>query len=145
MGFLARDLELRYGQSGTAVGNTALAVNRKWKDQGGTLKEEVSFIDLTFFGSTAENAAQYLKKGSPVIIEGRLKQESWDDKQTGKKRSKLVVIVEQMTFVPRQKEGSSEDADGPPAPARPRLTTKDADAAASGHPAARDDEDDIPF
>lgn len=145
MGFLARDIELRYTQGGKAIGNSAIAVNRKWKNESGELKEEVSFIDLTFFGSQAETGAQYLKKGSPVIVEGRLKQETWEDKQSGAKRSKVVVIVEKLTFVPRAKEqGADSDAPTPSqAPQARRVSKVDADAVADGFP--QSGEDDVPF
>ena len=103
VGNLTRDLELRYLQSGTAVGNTGLAVNRKFKTANGEQKDEILFIDITFFGRTAEIANQYLRKGSKVLVEGRLKLDSWED-QNGGKRSKHSVVVENMQML-----GSRDD------------------------------------
>lgn len=91
-GNLTRDPELRYSQSGTAVSKATIAVNRKW-GKGDDQKEEVSFIDVTAFGKQAEQFGEY-KKGQNVIVDGRLKLESWEDKQTKEKRSKLGVICE---------------------------------------------------
>jgi single-strand DNA-binding protein len=98
VGNLTRDLELRYLQSGTAVGNTGLAVNRKFKSSNGEQRDETLFIDITFFGRTAEIANQYLRKGSKVLVEGRLKLDSWEDPNGGK-RSKHSVIVENMQMM----------------------------------------------
>jgi len=106
VGNLTRDLELRYLQSGTAVGNTGLAVNRRFKSASGEQKDETLFIDITFFGRTAEIANQYLKKGSKVLVEGRLKLDSWED-QNGGKRSKHSVVVENMQMLDSR---SSADA-----------------------------------
>jgi len=98
VGNLTRDLELRYLQSGTAVGNTGIAVNRKFKSANGEQKDETLFIDITFFGRTAEIANQYLRRGSKVLVEGRLKLDSWED-QNGGKRSKHTVVVESMQML----------------------------------------------
>jgi single-strand DNA-binding protein len=98
VGNLTRDLELRYTPSGTAVGNTGIATSRKFKGSDGQQKEEVCFVDLTFFGRTAEIANQYLRKGSKVLVEGRLKFDSWED-QNGGKRSKHSITVENMTML----------------------------------------------
>ena len=98
VGNLTRDLELRYTPSGTAVGNTGIATSRKFKSADGQQKEEVCFVDLTFFGRTAEIANQYLRKGSKVLVEGRLKFDTWED-QSGGKRSKHSITVENMTML----------------------------------------------
>jgi len=98
VGNLTRDLELRYLQSGTAVGNTGIATNRRYKASDGSQKEEVMFIDITFFGRTAEIAHQYLKKGSKVLVEGRLRLDSWTD-QSGAKRSKHSITVDSMQML----------------------------------------------
>lgn len=97
-GNLTRDIELRYLPSGSAVANTAIATNRKFKKQDGTPGEEVCFTDITFFGRSAEIANQYLKRGSKVLIEGRLKLDQWTD-QNGGKRSKHSIIVETMQML----------------------------------------------
>jgi single-strand DNA-binding protein len=98
VGNLTRDVELRYTQSGSAIGNTGIATNRKWKDQTGQQKEEVMFVDITFFGRSAEIANQYLRKGSKILVDGRLKLEQWKA-QDGTGRSKHVVIVETMKML----------------------------------------------
>ena len=104
MGNLTRDIEIRYSQSGSAIGNTGIAVNRKWKSATGEQKEEVMFVDLTLFGRTAEIANQYLRKGRQVLIDGRLNLEQWTA-QDGTKRSKHAVIVENLQMI-----GSRDDA-----------------------------------
>ena len=99
IGNLARDPELRYSQGGSAVCGTSIAVNRKWKDQNsGEMRDETCFIDITFFGRSAEVANQYLKKGSKILVEGRLKQDNWTD-QNGQKRNKHSVVVETMQML----------------------------------------------
>ena len=104
MGNLTRDVEIRYSQSGSAIGNTGIAVNRKWKSQTGEAKEEVMFVDLTLFGRTAEIANQYLRKGRQVLVDGRLNLDQWTA-QDGSKRSKHTVIVENLQMI-----GNRDDA-----------------------------------
>ena len=113
-GNMTRDVETRYTPKGTAVGEFGLAINRKWRTEGGDLKEEVSFFDCSAYGVTAENITKYFHKGSPIIVQGRLKQESWDDKQTGQKRSKVKLIVETFHFASDKAHagGSASDNDG---------------------------------
>ena len=99
-GNVARDIEVRFIPSGTAVADVSLAINSQYKDKkSNEKKEEVTFVECTLWGKTAELAGQYLKKGSPVLFEGRLHQESWEDKESGTKRSKLKVVVESMQFL----------------------------------------------
>lgn len=105
-GNLTRDIEVRYTQSGAAIGNTAIATTRKFKSQTGEQKEEVLFVDITFFGRTAEVANQYLRKGSKILVDGRLKLDQWTA-QDGSKRSKHSVTVESMTML-----GSKGDNEG---------------------------------
>ncbi|VAX42324.1 Single-stranded DNA-binding protein [hydrothermal vent metagenome] len=108
MGNLTRDPEVRYIPSGSAVTDIGLAVNRTWFDKASnTKKEDVTFVDVTLWGRTAEIAGEYLSKGRPVLIEGRLQMDSWEDRETGQKRSKLKVIGEQMTML-----GSKGDSGG---------------------------------
>ncbi len=104
VGNLTRDCELRYLPSGSAVANTAIATSRKFKNQMGEQKEEVCFVDITFFGRTAEVANQYLKRGSQVLVEGRLKLDQWTD-QSGGKRSKHSVTVDTLQML-----GSKNDS-----------------------------------
>jgi len=98
VGNLTRDIELRYTQGGSAIGSTGIATNRKWKSQTGEQKEEVMFVDITFFGRSAEIANQYLRKGSKILVDGRLKLEQWNA-QDGSKRSKHSVTVETMKML----------------------------------------------
>jgi len=111
MGNLTRDVEIRYSQSGSAIGNTGIAVNRKWKSQTGEAKEEVMFVDLTLFGRTAEIANQYLRKGSQVLIDGRLNLEQWTA-QDGTKRSKHAVIVENLQMIGSRDSGTGAGNQG---------------------------------
>jgi len=99
-GNLTRDPELRYTPSGTAIAKFGLALNRKWKDsQSGEMREEVTFVDVDAFGKQAELIGQYVKKGNPLLVEGRLKMDTWEDKQTQQKKSWLGVVMEGMTFL----------------------------------------------
>ena len=98
VGNLTRDVEIRYSQSGSAIGNVGIATSRKWKSQTGEQKDEVMFIDLTFFGRTAEIANQYLRKGSKVLVDGRLVFQQWTA-QDGSKRSKHAVTVESLQML----------------------------------------------
>lgn len=107
IGNLTRDPEVKYTPKGTAIAEIGLAVNRVYTTPQGEKKEEVTFIDVELWERLAELAGQYLKKGRPVFIEGRLRMDTWDDKQTGQKRSKLKVRGEVMQFL-----GSRGDGDG---------------------------------
>lgn len=97
-GNLTRDIEIRYTPGGSAIGKTGIATNRKFKSQTGEMKDETMFIDLTFFGRTAEIANQYLRKGSKVLVDGRLSLEQWTA-QDGSKRSKHVIVVETLQML----------------------------------------------
>jgi single-strand DNA-binding protein len=108
VGNLTRDPQVRYTPGGMAVSDVGLAVNRTWFDkQTNQKKEDVTFVDVTLWGRTAEIAGEYLAKGKQVLIEGRLQLDSWDDKETGQKRSKLKVIGETMTMLGNRQEGGS--------------------------------------
>ncbi|MDM5272744.1 single-stranded DNA-binding protein [Sulfurovum sp. zt1-1] len=106
-GNLARDIEIRYTQGGSAIGKTAIATSRRFKSQTGEQKEEVMFIDLTFFGRTAEIANQYLRKGSKVLVDGRLTLDQWTA-QDGSKRSKHSITVENLQMLGSKDEIGSE-------------------------------------
>lgn len=99
MGNLTRDIEIRHTSSNTTVGNSAIAVNRKWKTQSGEQREEVLFIDLTMWGKTAEIMAEYLSKGRPVFVEGHLELQQWEDRNGGGNRQKIIMVVHQFQFV----------------------------------------------
>jgi single-strand DNA-binding protein len=111
LGNLTRDIELRYLQSGMAVADVGLAVNDRRKGQNGEWIEEVTFIDVTVWGRTAEVMSEYLSKGSPVFIEGRLKLDTWEG-QDGQKRSKLKVICEKMQLIGAKGPGGQGGAEG---------------------------------
>ncbi|MDR0761768.1 MAG: single-stranded DNA-binding protein [Campylobacteraceae bacterium] len=98
VGNLTRDIELRYTPSGIAICTTGIATNHRFKKQDGSQSEEVMFIDITLFGRNAEIANQYLKKGSKVLIEGRLKLDTWND-QNGQKRSKHTITVDSLKMM----------------------------------------------
>jgi single-strand DNA-binding protein len=113
IGNLTRDPEVRYTPKGTAVTEIGLAVNRIIPaGDGGERREEATFVDVTLWGKTAELAGQYLKKGRPVFIEGRLQMESWQDKTTGQNRSKLTVVGEAMQFLGGRNEGGGGGGGG---------------------------------
>src|SRR5690349_10097775 len=143
MGNLTRDPELRYTPKGTAIAKVGLAVNRVWTSESGEKKEEVTFVDVDTFGRTAENVGQYMRKGRPIMIEGRLKLDQWDDKQTGQKKSKLGVVAETVQFL-GSAPGAGEGGGGGAAPARQRP----APAASNAEPIQGDappESDDVPF
>jgi len=138
MGNLTRDPELRYTPKGTAIARLGVAVNRRWTSENGEQREETTFVDVDAFGKQAETLGQYMKKGRPIFIEGRLRLDSWEDKQTGQKRSKLGVVLENFQFV-----GSAQgraDEGGEEAP-RARV----APVAQRAEPAPPPEDDDVPF
>ncbi|PZR76570.1 MAG: single-stranded DNA-binding protein [Chthoniobacterales bacterium] len=144
LGNLTRDPEVRYTPKGTAVTDLGLAVNRTYTADNGEKREEVTFVDVTFWGRTAEVAGEYLKKGRPVFVEGRLQLDSWDDKTSGQKRTKLKVIGEnmQMLGAPRG-GGGGGGGDEEGGSSAPRSSTRPAPPPKAA-PSAPDD-DEIPF
>jgi single-strand DNA-binding protein len=126
IGNLTRDPQLKYLPSQTAVAEFGLAINRKYKSASGEAKEDVCFVDCTAFGRTGEVINQYCQKGKQIYVEGRLKYDTWEDKQGGGKRSKLGVVVENFQFLggregggganPEASAGGTEDQSRPPAP-----------------------------
>ncbi len=145
MGNLTRDPDLRFTGKGIAIAKIGLAMNRVWRTETGETKEEVTFVDIDAFGKQAETLGKYCKKGSPLLVEGRLRLDSWDDKQTGQKRSRLGVVLESFRFV------------GPASGARPEAAPDTTQRAAAPAPAqepppsvppdmeAPPPEDDVPF
>jgi single-strand DNA-binding protein len=150
MGNLTRDPEVRYTPKGTAVCDISIAINRilPAEQEGGERREEVIYVDVTLWGKTAENAGQYLAKGRSVFVDGRLALETWDDKQTGQKRSKLKVVAESLQFLgAKPAQGTTPEASGSkPAAPRPAPTP-----AARPNPAGKlvlpedEERDQIPF
>ena len=145
MGNLTRDVELKTLNSGTIVGEVGLAVNRKWRDQSGNLKEEVTFVDLTIWGKQAETLQQYTAKGDPLFVGGRLQMDQWDDKETGKKRTKLKVVVETFQFLKGRQDGEGGSSERRPATRRsePAHASEPQYIEPVGTPA--DHSEDIPF
>ena len=146
IGNLTRDPEIKYTPKGTAVAQIGLAVNRVWSNDAGEKQEEVTFVDVELWGRQAEIAGEYLKKGRPVFIEGRLKLDSWDDKQTGQKRSKMKVVGEQMQLLgSREGGGSGGGESGEGRAARPQSKPAPPPARSPADPDLDAGEDDIPF
>lgn len=112
IGNLTRDPEIRHTPKGSAVADLGLAVNRRLSDGNGGWKEEVTFVDVTVWGNTAENAHKYLSKGRGVFVEGRLQMDSWDDKATGQKRTKLKVVADGLQFLPDGRGGGGRSGGG---------------------------------
>ncbi len=159
LGNLTRDPQVKYTPSGTAVAEIGLAVNRYWFDkQTNSRREETTFVDVTLWGRDAEVAGEYLAKGRPVLIEGRLQLDTWDDKTTGQKRSKLRVVGERMQLLGSRGEGgggggagggggrsappqASESYDGPPIGGG----EYESDVPSSGGGGGPAPQDDVPF
>ena len=136
MGNLTRDPELKYLPSGSAVANVGLAVNRNWTDrESGEKREEVCFVDLEAFGRTAETMNEYLQKGRPVLIEGRLRYRTWET-DDGQRRGKHDIFVERFQFVGSRQDSSEQGGYSQPGDAAPQSSASDAGPAT---------EDDIPF
>ena len=145
IGNLTRDPELKYTPKGTAVAEIGLAINRTYSTDGGEKREEVTFIDVTLWGRVAEIVGEYCKKGRPLYVEGRLQLDTWDDKTSGQKRSKLKVIGENIQLLGGREGGeasgggeqkASRPSGAPPARAAKPPADPDLDAG---------DGDDIPF
>ncbi len=158
MGNLTRDPEVRYTPKGTAVAEIGLAINRFFSGENGEKREETTFVDVTLWGRTAEIAGEYLKKGRPVFIEGRLQLDTWDDKTSGQKRSKLKVVGEGMQLIGSRDGGGGgggggrgsapEEMEEPP---RSRSSSSSSGggssrgSASKSAPPAEPDDDEIPF
>jgi single-strand DNA-binding protein len=127
IGNLTRDPEIKYTPKGTAIAAFGIAVNRSYTTETGEKREEVTFVDLEAYARVAEIIGEYTKKGNPIYIEGRLKLESWDEKASGQKRSKLKVIVENIQLLGGKtgggiSESTAQEADSDPRqrPQRPQ-------------------------
>jgi single stranded DNA-binding protein len=157
--YLTRDPEIRYTPKGTAVCEIGMAINRNFTAENGEKREEVTFVDVTLWGRQAEIAGEYLKKGRPVFIEGRLQLDTWDDKTSGQKRSKLKVVGEGMQLIGSRdgaagggggssRPPSSDEMEDPPR-ARPssggRGGASRGNAPAKNAPPPEPDDDEIPF
>ena len=114
IGNLTRDPEVRYTPKGTAVTDIGLAVNRNYSTDSGERREETTFVDITLWGRQAEIAGQYMKKGRPIYVEGRLQMDTWQDKQTGQNRSRLKIVGENFQFLGGREEGGGGGGGGQP-------------------------------
>ena len=140
-GNLTRDVETRYLPNGNAIGSFGVASNRKWFDkQSGETKEEVTFVDVTAFGKQAEVLGQYFKKGSKILLTGRLKLDQWEDKQSGQKRSKLGIVLESFEFMSGKAQGGENEA-----PQRQEAATAGLPSTPAPKQTATSPEDDVPF
>ena len=145
IGNVTRDPEVKFTSKGSAVTDVGLAINRNYTLDSGEKREETTFVDVELWGRLAEIAGEYAKKGRPVYIEGRLRMDTWEDKASGQKRSRMKVVGENLQLLGGRSEGSSRpqssggdhDSHEPapvrrPAPSRPAAPSTEAD-------------DDIPF
>jgi single-strand DNA-binding protein len=146
IGNVTRDPEVKYTPKGTAVAEVGLAVNRVYTPEGGEKREETTFVDITFWGRQADIVGEYAKKGRSIYVEGRLQLDTWDDKQSGQKRSRLRVVGEQVQLLGSRpgagQAGNRGDFDGGGAPApRPANPPQ----AQRPIPADPPEDDDVPF
>ena len=135
--YISRDPESRYTPKGTAVTGFGLGVNRMWNNDAGERQTEVSFFECEAWAKTAEVISQHFRKGMPIHVTGRLKLDSWEDKQTGQKRSRVKIIVESFQFVAAKSDEQRTDS-------RPPLPTKPEDVA-EGHREVCKEDDGLPF
>jgi single-strand DNA-binding protein len=149
IGNLTRDPELRVTPKGTAICQFGLAVNRQFKDESGQTRDETTFVDIEAWGKQGELVSKYLTKGSPAMVEGRLKLDQWEDKTSGQKRSKLKIVLDNVQFL-----GRPGGAGGAPAaavdeaadsPASPERHAPPARGEKPAPPAAASIDEDVPF
>jgi single-strand DNA-binding protein len=158
MGNLTRDPEVRTLPSGNSVARLAVAVNRTYNDKDGNKKEEVTYVDVDAFGKQAEIIGKFFTKGKPILVEGRLKLDQWEDKTTGEKKSRLGVVLEGFSFVGGKNEGGSggdeggsgDEAPAPrrsaaPAPRQAPPAPRQAAPSREAPPAQDIGDDDVPF
>ncbi len=112
MGNLTRDPELRVTPKGTPICQFGLAVNRQFKDDSGQTRDETTFVDIEAWGRQGETISKYCSKGRPLFVEGRLKLDTWDDKTTGQKRSKMRIVLENFQFLGGREGGAAGAASG---------------------------------
>lgn len=150
VGNLTRDPELRVTPKGTAICQFGLAVNRQYKDDSGQTRDETTFVDIEAWGKQGELVSKYLTKGSPALVQGRLKLDQWEDKQSGQKRSKLKVVLENVQFLSSRGAGGggsapSEDGIDQTAPTE-RHAPPPRPAAGKTPPAPQENiDEDVPF
>ena len=111
IGNVTRDIELKHTTKGTAVASASLALNRSYKTEQGEKHEETTFVDVEFWGRVAEVVSEYVKKGSPLYVEGRLKQETWEDKESGGKRQRIKVVAENIQLLGSRGQKKTESVE----------------------------------
>lgn len=154
IGNLTRDPEVRFTPKGTAVTDIGLAVNRIYTSDSGERREETTFVDITLWGRQAEIAGQYMKKGRPIYVEGRLQMDTWQDKQTGQNRSRLKIVGDTFQFLGGREDGGghqasssqgggeSHQASRERAPSPPEQSYDDSPSSGGAY---AEEDDDIPF
>ena len=158
IGNLTRDPEIKYTPKGTAIADIGLAVNRNYTTESGEKREETTFVDVTLWGRVAEIVGEYCKKGRPLFVEGRLQLDTWDDKQTGQKRSKLKVVGDNIQLLGGREGGAGgggggessgggggEYSEGLPPQSRPAARPAPPQKRPPADPDLDAPEDDIPF
>ena len=146
IGNVTRDPEVKFTPKGSAVTDIGMAINRSYTLDNGEKREDVTFVEVTFWGRQAETIGEYVKKGRSIYVEGRLQLDTWDDKQSGQKRSKLRVVGENFQFLgnrPGGTGGGGEEEGGGHQESRPQRTTRPAPA--QQPPKSSEPDDDIPF
>lgn len=148
IGNVTRDIEVKFTPKGSAVADVGLAINRKYSLDNGEKREETTFVDIELWGRLAEIAGEYAKKGAPLYVEGRLRMDTWDDKTSGQKRSRMKVVGENIQLLGGRSSGggnySGEEESSSSAQSRPAARTPERrPAPAADHSSAPDD--DIPF
>lgn len=141
IGNITRDIELKYTPKGMAVVDLSLAINRKWKPEGGEMKEETTYVDVQLWGRQAELVKEYCAKGRPLYVEGRLKLETWEDRTTGDKRSKMRVICENLQLLGSRGDHAAASAGEAPPPGQPAPPSR----SSASNPTPKPEPDDIPF
>jgi single-strand DNA-binding protein len=140
-GRLTRDPELRVTPKGTPICQFSVAINRTWKDGDGNKREEVYYADIEAWGRTAENISKYFNKGQEIYVAGYLRLDQWEEKDTGKKRSRTKIVLERFEFVGGRNDGANTGGGGDSA----ERNAPPAGRGAYGKPPPQDDIDDVPF
>lgn len=151
MGNLTRDPEVKALPSGNSAARLSVAVNRQFSDKDGNKREEVTFVEVDAFGKQAEVIGKFFSKGKPILVEGRLKLDQWEDKKTGEKKSRLGVVLENFSFVGGDRDKGDRDGEGgeaAPAQRAPRAgnaTQRQSTIPGTSTPAGYGEGDDVPF
>lgn len=161
MGNITRDPEVRYTPKGTAVTDISLAINRTYSLDDGERREETTYVDVTYWGRQAEVIGEYMKKGRPIYVEGRLQLDQWEDKNTGQNRSRLKVVGDNFQFLGGRDDGGGQRGGGggyssqgnqgggysqaPQQQPSPQQSAPPQQGGGGGYDPVDDDDDDIPF